>query len=143
MNEQGKYHLDVTDVIVRQMLADMVKRLMKTTGRRYCYDFNQWIQNCIQQPSECPLFAYWKGPEGRGGFFFASANAAKESDPLSLSEMVALLEKLRAPVIHVSLNNDYDAIISTDGVTVGCQRFPLEKIVELHEAYKKVKQSTQ
>ena len=40
--------------------------------------------------------------------------------------------------ITIKLNSEHSAVISRDGITVGCQKFPLSIINELVEAKKKV-----
>ncbi len=43
--------------------------------------------------------------------------------------------------IEIKLNNEHTAIISQDGVKVGCQVFPLDKVQELYDAVQKVKEN--
>jgi hypothetical protein len=43
-------------------------------------------------------------------------------------------------VVEVKLNSEYTAVVSPDGVKVGCQMFELDKVQELANAIKKVKE---
>ena len=54
-----------------------------------------------------------------------------------------ILKKVRLPKAqrkeHIKINGDYTAIVSTEGIKVGCQTFPLSVIDELAKAIKQVK----
>lgn len=55
-------------------------------------------------------------------------------DGVGLSDVVDFVAS-KQQTRTVKLNRDYSAVISKDGVKVGCQHFPLEAIDSLYDAY--------
>lgn len=71
---------------------------------------------------------------------YMSGNQLLEASKTSMTTVDAavFIGVLKPVEARVRLNDEYEAVVTADGVTVGCQTFPLEKIQELNEAVKKV-----
>lgn len=57
----------------------------------------------------------------------------------TVEEFLDLFIASAQETISIKLNSNYTAIVSADGVEVGCQTFPLSKIEELYKAVQEIK----
>lgn len=67
------------------------------------------------------------------------AEKSKDMDLMSWKYAVPVPEK-RFEDITIKLNDEYEAVVSEEDVTVGCQSFSFKKVEELYQAVKKAKE---
>lgn len=69
-----------------------------------------------------------------------SSPASHQTETISFEGFVEMLPMLHeTPEIKVKLNDSWDAVVSQEGIQVGCQKFSLETIQALADAAAKVK----
>ena len=84
---------------------------------------------------------------GKGEYIYADENGIirdedgtectiGDIDNIFIKDMMEYIPKVE---VEVSLNDEYTATVTSEGVKVGCQTFSLDKIEELVQAAKKVK----
>lgn len=76
-----------------------------------------------------------------GYFKVCSQQIATTQKDHCLCSFETLIELSYKPPIKLKLNDEYLAIVSKEGITVGCQKFSIEKFKELQEAVEKVRNS--
>jgi hypothetical protein len=65
------------------------------------------------------------------GPFRVGSSVDRDAEELSLETMINLIT---GGEISVKLNDTYTAVVSKDGITVGCQTFPLDVAKKVFEA---------
>lgn len=67
-------------------------------------------------------------------FSFSNNNRATHILPEDWNYVITELKKNSKPDIKITLNSEYDAIVTKNKVVVGCQEFEFSRIEELYKA---------
>lgn len=120
MIHNNRFYVKVTNMAVREMLAELCKTTALKTDKS-SLDPHRLNRDYFVTDDD----------EGRGAGF-AMHNC--DGKLVTLEKMVEMLEKQQPN--RLKLNEDYEAIVEDGEVKVGCQTFSADKVLELAEMVK-------